>query len=48
MSVRWRGKPQRPPGSCQQELRVATAVTSVVVKCAEAVWWRCHRQIIAD
>jgi uncharacterized protein (DUF488 family) len=25
-----------------------TAVDATAVMCAEAVWWRCHRQLIAD
>jgi uncharacterized protein (DUF488 family) len=24
------------------------AATPTAVMCAEAVWWRCHRQLIAD
>jgi uncharacterized protein (DUF488 family) len=27
---------------------VAFAAVPTVVMCAEAVWWRCHRQLIAD
>jgi uncharacterized protein (DUF488 family) len=32
------------------ELRVAPSAVEarVVMMCAEAVWWRCHRQLIAD
>ena len=29
-------------------LRALGHVTPCVVMCAEAVWWRCHRRIIAD
>jgi uncharacterized protein (DUF488 family) len=31
-----------------QRLRELGAATRAVVMCAEAVWWRCHRRIIAD
>ena len=27
---------------------VLTLAPPVVVMCAEAVWWRCHRRLIAD
>ena len=27
---------------------LAIATISTVIMCAEAVWWRCHRQLIAD
>lgn len=30
------------------ELRELGHVTACVTMCAEAVWWRCHRRIIAD
>lgn len=30
------------------ELRVMAAERTTAVMCAEAVWWRCHRRIIAD
>jgi uncharacterized protein (DUF488 family) len=30
------------------ELRALTAKHRCAVMCAEAVWWRCHRRIIAD
>ena len=30
------------------ELEVLAAEQSCVLMCAEAVWWRCHRRIIAD
>ena len=33
--------------SALQELE-ASAMEPTVVMCAEAVWWRCHRQLIAD
>ena len=29
-------------------LRAAAAAAPVAVMCAEAVWWRCHRRIVAD
>ena len=29
-------------------LRAEGAETTTVVMCSEAVWWRCHRRIIAD
>ena len=29
-------------------LREVGHVTTCVIMCAEAVWWRCHRRIIAD
>jgi uncharacterized protein (DUF488 family) len=31
-----------------EELRALSHARSVAVMCAEAVWWRCHRRIIAD
>lgn len=31
-----------------QELLELTASKRVAVMCAEAVWWRCHRSLIAD
>ena len=31
-----------------EELRSRGAEKRVAVMCAEAVWWRCHRRIIAD
>jgi uncharacterized protein (DUF488 family) len=30
------------------ELRRLAATNTVAIMCAEAVWWRCHRRIIAD
>ncbi|MCP5364885.1 MAG: DUF488 domain-containing protein [Hyphomicrobiales bacterium] len=30
------------------DLRDVAAEQSVAIMCAEAVWWRCHRRIIAD
>jgi|SRR5215813_8931813 len=30
------------------ELRARGHATQSVIMCAEAVWWRCHRRIIAD
>lgn len=31
-----------------QELRVLAQAHRCAIMCAEAVWWRCHRRIIAD
>ena len=31
-----------------EELRAIAAERNVAIMCAEAVWWRCHRRIIAD
>lgn len=31
-----------------KELRRAAAARPTAVMCSEAVWWRCHRRIIAD
>ena len=31
-----------------QELQALARETPTAVMCAEAVWWRCHRRIIAD
>ncbi len=31
-----------------QELVERTATTRTALMCAEAVWWRCHRSMIAD
>src|SRR6185312_1167921 len=31
-----------------EELRALIAVYCCAVMCSEAVWWRCHRRIIAD
>ena len=30
------------------QLRVNAAETPTAIMCSEAVWWRCHRRIIAD
>ena len=30
------------------ELRELGHITQCAIMCAEAVWWRCHRRIIAD
>ncbi|HYM23707.1 MAG TPA: DUF488 domain-containing protein, partial [Vicinamibacterales bacterium] len=30
------------------ELMLWAANAPTVIMCAEAVWWRCHRQLIAD
>ena len=30
------------------ELMTRAAVTPTAIMCSEAVWWRCHRRIIAD
>ncbi|HKP33247.1 MAG TPA: DUF488 domain-containing protein, partial [Sphingomicrobium sp.] len=30
------------------ELMARAAGTSTAIMCSEAVWWRCHRRIIAD
>jgi uncharacterized protein (DUF488 family) len=30
------------------ELRALAKTDTVAIMCAEAVWWRCHRRIIAD
>ena len=31
-----------------EELLKLASVTRAVIMCAEAVWWRCHRRIVAD
>lgn len=31
-----------------EELAAAAAQTPTAIMCSEAVWWRCHRRIIAD
>lgn len=31
-----------------EQLRVLSSRQSCAIMCAEAVWWRCHRRIIAD
>ena len=35
------------PGAMTPE-RTSSLVTRTVIMCAEAVWWRCHRQLVAD
>jgi uncharacterized protein (DUF488 family) len=30
------------------ELEAAAAASATTIMCAEAVWWRCHRRLIAD
>jgi uncharacterized protein (DUF488 family) len=30
------------------ELLAITAESTCAIMCAEAVWWRCHRRIVAD
>jgi uncharacterized protein (DUF488 family) len=35
-------------GAAFVALRRLTEVRRVAIMCAEAVWWRCHRRIIAD
>ena len=30
------------------ELRELAAAQSTAMMCAEALWWRCHRRLIAD
>ncbi|HLI55882.1 MAG TPA: DUF488 family protein, partial [Actinomycetota bacterium] len=30
------------------ELETAARETPTAIMCAEAVWWRCHRRLIAD
>ena len=30
------------------QLRAGAAQTPTAIMCSEAVWWRCHRRIIAD
>ena len=30
------------------ELETLARQQSVAIMCAEALWWRCHRRIIAD
>jgi uncharacterized protein (DUF488 family) len=30
------------------QLIAAAAATPTAIMCAEAVWWRCHRRIVAD
>ena len=37
-----------PFGQALAELRAAARERRCAVMCAEAVWWRCHRRIIAD
>ena len=32
----------------QRLLDLANEVGATAIMCAEAVWWRCHRRIIAD
>jgi uncharacterized protein (DUF488 family) len=34
--------------SSLEKLREMGRATRLTVMCAEAVWWRCHRRIIAD
>jgi uncharacterized protein (DUF488 family) len=31
-----------------EQLIAAAAATPTAIMCAEAVWWRCHRRIVAD
>jgi uncharacterized protein (DUF488 family) len=35
-------------GTAFQELRALAADRAVAVMCAEGLWWRCHRRLIAD
>jgi uncharacterized protein (DUF488 family) len=35
-------------GQGLEELRVLARKSTCAIMCAEAVWWRCHRRIIAD
>ena len=35
-------------GSALDELIALAADTPTAIMCSEAVWWRCHRRIIAD
>jgi uncharacterized protein (DUF488 family) len=37
-----------PFGTAVDELLAAAAATRTAVLCAESVWWRCHRRMIAD
>lgn len=34
--------------AARAELEAAAAQTPTAIMCAEAVWWRCHRRLIAD
>src|SRR5438067_12807 len=38
----------RIPKRCRATCRLANQVGPAVIMCAEAVWWRCHRALIAD
>jgi uncharacterized protein (DUF488 family) len=38
----------RPFQTGLRKLRRAGHAQRCAIKCAEAVWWRCHRRIIAD
>ena len=35
-------------GTAVDELLAEAAITRTAVLCAESVWWRCHRRMIAD
>jgi uncharacterized protein (DUF488 family) len=37
-----------PAGTKEAAARILEAPGRVAIMCAEAVWWRCHRQLIAD
>ena len=35
-------------GKALDKLKALTEKTTVAIMCSEAVWWRCHRSLIAD
>ena len=43
--ITWRPPSSRPASA---ELLALTAEHRVAVMCAESVWWRCHRRLLAD
>ena len=35
-------------GGLEELVRTAQTAGPIAIMCAEALWWRCHRQLIAD
>ena len=42
------GRRRLPPGGASEDPWWAVEAGALAVMCSEAVWWRCHRRLVAD
>ena len=48
LDIAGQGAATRPAAEAKHDEREAVTPRAIAIMCAEAVWWRCHRSLIAD